>query len=345
MFRFFFVLFCVSLSVHHLFASLAFPINPEVENAMVSYIPEWKVEITKRYATGSPQEVLFLTPDHLWPMKQLSYFEDGSVAYEADLFPYNEKEEGKGSFHGVCRTFGEDGTLICFSTYEKGLKTSVEKIFDEEGFLCSETNYKSGRLDGKYSAYWPDGTLQLSGQLKDGLKEGAWISYADDGKKLSEECFRKGLLHGKRYQWGENGSVSETSYYRSGLLTDEGPGKPARTIFSPEGRCVEVDHCLYGSLHGENRTLFENGVLQKKVGYKLGKKEGIEEEYDPSGRVVAFCKYASGLPVERSWRLFENGQLSGCCTIQSPGRGFEEEFDQTGKKIKEYFVEGGGITW
>ena len=72
-------------------------------DSMMPYRPEWRVEIVRRHPTGAPKEILFLTPDRSWPMKQLCYNIDGSVACEADLYPYSEQMDGKGSFHGLCK--------------------------------------------------------------------------------------------------------------------------------------------------------------------------------------------------------------------------------------------------
>jgi len=105
------------------------------------------------------------------------YYESGDL--KLDVFLYNGRPEGtyvvyfpnariqevrafrKGLFHGIWRTYNENGMLIAQAEYADGLKDGAWMIWDENGIRRYEMHYSKGQKTGVWYM-WDDKGLLIS---------------------------------------------------------------------------------------------------------------------------------------------------------------------------------------
>lgn len=105
------------------------------------------------------------------------YYESGDL--KLDVFLLNGRPEGtyvvyfpnariqevrafrKGLFHGIWRTYNENGMLIAQAEYADGLKEGAWMIWDENGIRRYEMHYSKGQKTGVWYM-WDDKGLLIS---------------------------------------------------------------------------------------------------------------------------------------------------------------------------------------
>jgi len=103
------------------------------------------------------------------------YYESGDL--KLDVFLYNGRPEGtyvvyfpnarinevrayrKGLFHGIWRTYNENGMLIAQAEYFDGIKDGAWMIWDENGIRRYEMHYTNGEKTGTWYMWDEKGLL------------------------------------------------------------------------------------------------------------------------------------------------------------------------------------------
>lgn len=208
--------------------------------------------------------------------------------------------------------------LLSFSAYtQQELKREIKKEFYETGALRSEQSYLGDQLDGTSIEYYE------SGQIK-GKK------IYEHGKLISESDFkaRGDLVYEMKYDIKGNKVETLIGYYPTGEL------HTVRTLVNGKQEGSEVEYYRLdmqkkaernyrnGKKHGQAKGYHSNGNLQgdwefidgqpiaATIYYRTGEKwlihhfedgklNGVTEEYDKGGHLIAERVYKDDKLIER----------------------------------------------
>ena len=198
-----------------------------------------------------------------------------------------------GRWHGIRKTFHENGTLKSEGRWVDGVENGVFTNYGDDGVKISELHMKKGKKDGPCILYYPNGSKKLEHQFKNGKEDGDCVYYYPSGRIKTEGRLKKGVQDGYYIFYYESGGKKSEGYFEN--------GKP----------------------HGPSTTFHENGKLSSIANYKNGVKEGIEEWFDNSGERIGveywisekdFGEKAKPLPLNDAIfrKIIESGVQSKC---------------------------------
>ena len=286
----------------------------------------------------------------------------GNVLFSGKL------KNGSGSFNSLHLNKKIKSEL----NYKRGTLDGEIKRYFSNGKLRSNVKYQNGNANGKFSRFDWEGNPDEEGYYKDGYIDSLRIAYYDK-KILNKAQYYRGDLHGERLWYHPNGNVSsqgtfvyddqEGYFYffadngmlRYRLYFEDGVIKSysylaADSTFKPEillprstgevktyyqnGNASALYNYNSGYFDGPFIQYYPNGNVRKESTYKLHEKEGIQKEFDETGKLVAeenytydklhgSCKYYKNGIIQREL-YYSMGWLNGAA----------KTYDNKGKLIK-----------
>jgi antitoxin component YwqK of YwqJK toxin-antitoxin module len=233
---------------------------------------------------------------------------------------------------------------VCFFLFVTFLVSCGNKVsYEELDFKSDIAQYKGKPYTGSFFQSFPNGDIKWEGQFKDGLKVGKFTRYFDNKQILQEDSYiikvyvdkPFSLQDGVQKQFHENGKPSYIFNYK------EGDKEGLQESFNSNGFKYKIENYKDGKLEGEKieyqyeglegvlkfkcnyqkgkpdgemLQYWNDGTLWRKVFFKNGEKEGVEEVYNPKGVLIEKNVYTSGFKWESKSESFGNGEY-----IEPPG--------------------------
>ena len=149
--------------------------------------------------------------------------------------------------------------------------------------------------------YHEDDLIERNGVFYDKSNErlatGTIESYYSNGRLEGRGRIKNGKLEGVVEYFDRNGRLTEKEFYRNGELVKTKRNfakktKPERKVFRRNGIWYRTSDNRPAA--GTITDYWENGNLESKVKYRNGRREGIAEYYDRSGRLTRKEIYRDG---------------------------------------------------
>ena len=241
----------------------------------------------------------------VWPNGSLYYkgqFKDGNPVgmftffYESGkvMTELNHTDRGRRMF---ARHFHESGGIRGEGTYlESPLQTASGdptrvkngewKYYDGDGALRLTETYAYDELSGITTSFHANGNIVEKGAYSGGQRDGTWQTYSETGLLLTEFNYSGGMFHGTMRSFYPNGRPLTIGLYKNGqesgawkIFMED--GLVERTIFFEEG--VQVKEVFENGLF---ETTYQDGRPRTAYEYKLGKKDGMFQEWHDVGEYI-----------------------------------------------------------
>ncbi|MBA3663607.1 MAG: hypothetical protein H0W61_05295 [Bacteroidetes bacterium] len=298
--------------------------------------------------------------------------------YEVVFYYSNsqKRREGKisdGDLEGVWKDYSVFGVLTQESTYKEGNLNGPLKEYYQTGKVKRDRNFTNGVENGNYTAYYINGNVEREGKIVNGKNEGYWKYYYINGTLRHIYYYVASDLEGWTENFDVNGKINREDLYKEGCVVKvvyyDTLGQVSQNVDLPGGNGIIEKKTPLGkiSFHKEfvkdypdntETTFYPDGIVESKVTYKKGKKEGKHLLYDEMGRLVSETPYfndeVDGKKIVynedgkiRSDHSFDNGDYHGpSLSFHDNGKqervltykngnaeGPSEMFDETGELI------------
>ncbi len=199
------------------------------------------------------------------------WFSNGQQKVEATLIEgvadIHDLAQSTWVFHGHCKVWDDEGSLMAEFDYEKGLLHQTARYFFPGGNLEKMIPYTQGEIDGTVQVFDENGFMVEEIPYVKGEKHGKAVAFWKPEQLLSKEVFDQGRL-------------VEASYFDiSGASSAEvknGHGKQAQFQEERLNALYSVEN---GLIEGEVQLFNATGGLHCSYFLKDGKKHGEEWEY------------------------------------------------------------------
>ena len=192
---------------------------------------------------------------------------------------------------GIVLLYEEDigSSTISKTSYKNGWREGLERNYNDNEELISKGNYKNDKQDGLWEYYHENGQLRSKGNYKNGEAEGLWKYYHENGNLENKTKYQNGKLEGVLEYYDRSGRLTKKELYRNGELVKTKNNFAKKTY--PEKKVFRSNGIWYRTSDNRAATgmvidYWENGNLESKVKYQNGRREGIAEYYDRSGRLT-----------------------------------------------------------
>ena len=247
------------------------------------------------------------------------------------------------------------------------------KSYYEDGTLKSEGKRTMFELDSIWNFYAPDGNLEKSITYRDGKKNGFSYNYKfyynDDSAKVyyldSKELFLNGSHEGNSFFYSKDGHLQYVYKYVGDKRDGDGyefdnDSTVISIITYRRGYLVQTQKVNRTDENGQKQgrwvEFYQNGAKKTETQYYNGKVNGVQRNFDQSGKLVDEQRFVDGKPftVENDTTLadveiaeykktfYDNGKLKteGAFMHNMP-IGIHKEYDENGnlKKTLEYSSE------
>ena len=186
--------------------------------------------------------------------------------------------------------------------------------------------------------HYPYGVISSEGILVDGKPDGYWKSYSEEGVLISEGNRKNFELDGVWKFYAPTGELRMELEYKNGKKDGN------RIVYSPQDYSIEK--FKQDTLVDKIAVYYNSGKIKSEVPVEMGKKHGLEKEYDTTGLVVMVTHYFGGVMTRResinrtdnfgmkqgNWKFFwENGNLKEEGTFYNDKKhGFFKYYDEEG---------------
>lgn len=186
--------------------------------------------------------------------------------------------------------------------------------------------------------HYPNGVISSEGILVDGKPDGYWKSYSEEGVLISEGNRKNFELDGVWKFYAPTGELRMELEYKNGKKDGN------RIVYSPQDYSIEK--FKQDTLVDKIAVYYNSGKIKSEVPVEMGKKHGLEKEYDTTGLVVMVTHYFGGVMTRResinrtdnfgmkqgNWKFFwENGNLKEEGTFYNDKKhGFFKYYDEEG---------------
>lgn len=200
-----------------------------------------------------------------------------------------------GERSGKFINYANDGSVRSEVHYITGLKSGVQRRYYGKGQLEFEIGHtimeKDGErksvLHGPNNKYMPNGTPTHIGEYAYGKMHGRWESYATSGELRDVSTFKEGKQHGPFEKYRDDYTL-----YQRGILYEE----------------IEIGGYTKKKVYdGIIESFHNNGQLQGRVEYDMGKIHGFREFYHDNGQLRSRQKFIQDQPVGPLIEYDENG--------------------------------------
>jgi antitoxin component YwqK of YwqJK toxin-antitoxin module len=296
----------------------------------------WRPVTQETFSDGSPKIMLFYEPkkgeEGEIPVKIIEFYPNGKIHVETDI----KNENGALIPEGASATYTLDGTLHIYATYVNGKLHGTINIFSPEGTLNTSYKIRHGILEGTKTAYHDNGAIKEIANYIAGNLHGKVERFYDDGTKEALLNYENGILDGDVIIWNPDGSVKEKYIYLSGVQHNGQkipiydptliPLKPLPEENIKTTQNIPAETLKSETLDGEYIVYREDGSIEKRLNYRMGKPHGEQISYHPNGNQEALLTYTDGILNGKKTLLDESGQV------------LEEAFYKNGDLEGRYFV-------
>src|SRR5262245_32045068 len=139
--------------------------------------PNWRSEILKSYATGTPESILLYEPlrdGGEKPVKQLFFHENGHIRSEVDVIAVDPESPGA-------------------KVWNSSLVPHRGRVYlSPEGQIQHTAEYLYGLLNGTDRMYFPSGKVSFTSQYVNGILDGVTKSYFENEQLKEEVHYQNG---------------------------------------------------------------------------------------------------------------------------------------------------------
>jgi len=162
--------------------------------------------------------------------------------------------------------------ILCHSVYAQDkVVDGYNRFYYSSGKVASEGNFKDGKPDGYWKTYYTTGIKKSEGTRTNYLLDSIWIFYTEKGDTLSKISYLRGKKNGYLVTYG---SAAGKNY----LLSKE----------------LYIDD----KKQGVSYYYLPNGLLDKTVCYRDGRRNGLSKIYSKAGVITTIENYQSDFLID-----------------------------------------------
>jgi len=261
-----------------------------------NYYPNGTQKIHGLYQVGNGGK------DGLWTF----YYPNGIIRTEEN---YNN-----GFLEGASKNYYKNGALKRLSFYKKDNSDSIYINYTIDSKISNQGWYTNDKANGEFFNYYPDGTLYLKRFFVNDQKNGAQVYFDPNGKKERMEYFDMGIM-----TFYQNFDTLGNVINDVTIVTDS--TKYEELNF--QGNVVKSFWQKNHTLHGPEKTYYNNGEIRSERSYNNGQLNGGYVFYNRNGTIGITGQYVAG-KHSGHWKSFyktgkikseydydENGDLTG----------------------------------
>lgn len=206
--------------------------------------------------------MLYLTIDYKENLKdgqRVTY--KGIKPYKIERFVADEKS-------GMTEVFYANGNIKSQTPFVSGREKGLAYEYDTLGLVVSLLTYKAGVLVKNQEINRRDET---------NLRKGIWMDFHTNREVKNEGLYVKDLKHGYWKYYKADGNLIKIEKWVNGVLVEDADELAKIDIKR------EIDP--------------QTGKIKSIGGYRNGKKEGVQREYDNNGEVINSSIYNNGIKL------------------------------------------------
>lgn len=229
----------------------------------------------------------------------------------------------KGQRDGEWTRHGPGGQPIERSNWLKGKRQGASVLYHSNCQVAARGAWKDGKRDGPWTFWAMDGKKTREGSFEADLETGVWVSYHPElTAKHLEGPYVRGRAEGEFTEYLPSGARWRTVKFQGGHRADPEPASCAERggewIVDFEGRregCqVELQE------DGAWRFYDGAGKLRSRVEYQEGRREGLVEEFHPTGELLRRAQHRGGIPDGvHEWRAVDGALIGRSVLIDGSG--------------------------
>ncbi|MGV5002527.1 toxin-antitoxin system YwqK family antitoxin [Shewanella xiamenensis] len=203
----------------------------------------------------------------------------------------------------------------------------------EDGKLSGEYHYLNGQLHGEQKSYHTNGQLRDHQHYVNGVESGLAQSYFDNGQLQTRVTYGANGMEGLYESFHNNGQPEQTVNMVAGKREGE------RLYWTKEGWLFTKEFYLNGKIHGEVLVYQAADVLQEIKHYQHDKQAGIQQRFDPQGRLAAQQLYDKDRREIQNISYDDAGKVTSQTDTLYLAKGqltTEKRFDATGALTYQY---------
>ncbi|SCA63595.1 hypothetical protein SCG7109_AT_00060 [Chlamydiales bacterium SCGC AG-110-M15] len=324
------------------------PFAPPVKvKGLVLHQANWKIRALSYHPNGQTATALYTAAneDRIYKeIKEISFFEDGSLRSEHDLtvtdpdFIFNTPFKSHILPNGLSVVYHPNGSVAQVTSYSQGHLNGPNDSYYPNARPKSSLMYKNGKATETFQELYINGDSKTKGTYKDGHRTGEWNYFHENLIMACSETYSEGVLEGKRSTWNQSGELVRLEHFTHGLLHDE-LDEAAYKEFLPNGLLIESQHYFMGIPHGKHFKRSFGDRISYECNYELGKKHGQESYYFPNGQVQGRSFFVHGEPYGKHSMKFDNGNLA-FVGVYNEGNASVIEYHENGKEKARYLLKG-----
>ncbi len=145
----------------------------------------------------------------------------------------------------------------------------------------------NGLKQGKWQKLHQNGRIRYQGQFKDGEPYGLFQYFYDNGK-----------LQATNNHLGD-GTVANHVYHKNGKIKAKGLYREMRKdslwqYFDEQELLVLEENYVLDTLHGAQKTFYDNKQIGEETHYRMGVKDGVWNKYFEDGKPWVVANYEDG---------------------------------------------------
>lgn len=265
-----------------------------------------------------------------WPV-QLFYLETDKPVFKGRV---NSPNLAESYIVGDFEFFYPDGQLSRKGSSDaQGRYQGTHLHYWEDGKLSGEYHYLNGQLHGEQKSYHTNGQLRDHQHYVNGVESGLAQSYFDNGQLQTRVTYGANGMEGLYESFHNNGQPEQTVNMVAGKREGE------RLYWTKEGWLFTKEFYLNGKIHGEVLVYQAADVLQEIKHYQHDKQVGIQQRFDPQGRLAAQQLYDKDGREIQNISYDDEGKVTSQTDTQYLAKGqltTEKRFDATGALTYQY---------
>lgn len=265
-----------------------------------------------------------------WPV-QLFYLETDKPVFKGRV---NSPNLAESYIVGDFEFFYPDGQLSRKGSSDaQGRYQGTHLHYWEDGKLSGEYHYLNGQLHGEQKSYHTNGQLRDHQHYVNGVESGLAQSYFDNGQLQTRVTYGANGMEGLYESFHNNGQPEQTVNMVAGKREGE------RLYWTKEGWLFTKEFYLNGKIHGEVLVYQAADVLQEIKHYQHDKQVGIQQRFDPQGRLAAQQLYDKDGREIQNISYDDAGKVTSQTDTQYLAKGqvtTEKRFDATGALTYQY---------
>ncbi len=189
----------------------------------------------------------------------------------------------------VKKTYHENGKLSAVMPYKDGMLHGLCVWYYANGNPMLQAEYSNNKVNGRQERFYENGVLQSVAWYKNNQLDSVMLHYNLNGRLVLEEYYVDDTLHGPYRRYYDDGSLFIDGAYHKGLMHS------SWIFYSADGQVAAKGEFAMGN--GTQKAWYPNGNTQRIIHYRNNQKHGIEEHYQPDGRLTMRRVFENGVMV------------------------------------------------